>query len=267
MKKIIESMTSALAVYFPYLFNGSIEAVMFSASLQPMVQLAIETILVDICKKGVTRREALRLGISYNSAATQANENIDKGLPLRQDNLFVCSDTNYSEASDIIEATLNNVIHDTEYKKTEFYGYFIGNLAFCPNVDYSNSIYFKNLIEQLTFTQLSVMRYIQTMGKLDFSNCNNYIQENADLKCMEVYFGFKELNRFNLLKREPPFNLGKELDRHSLNTNGELLSKMLSLDKMKDEDLCDIKNACDRMGICTIQDTDQSTLGFGASNK
>ena len=138
---VISAMSSAI---IPIVANGTPESMIFAAGLQPLLSTAFDSILLDVFKKGVTKKETMRLGISYKSAVSQTNENLQNRIPFRQDDMFISSDTNYSDASDIIEATVNSIMLDTDHRKTEFYGYFIGNLGFCPEVDYTNAIHLQN---------------------------------------------------------------------------------------------------------------------------
>lgn len=53
------------------------------------------------------------------SAVNQVNENMKNNIPFRQDDMFVSSNMNYSDAS------INSIMLDSEHKKSEFYGYFM----------------------------------------------------------------------------------------------------------------------------------------------
>ena len=77
---------------------------------------------------------------SYRAAVSKVNENIANGISFRTDGLFIYNGLNYSKAEDILESVLKSSMNDTEQKKAVFYGYFIGNLAFCPEVDYSSAL-------------------------------------------------------------------------------------------------------------------------------
>lgn len=54
------------------------------------------------------------------SAVNQVNENMKNNIPFRQDDMFVSSNMNYSDASDVIEATINSIMLDSEHKNLNF---------------------------------------------------------------------------------------------------------------------------------------------------
>ena len=246
ISEIISAMSTAI---IPIVAKGTPESMIFAAGVQPLLSTAIDSILLDIFQKGVTKKETIRLGISYMSAVNQVNENMKNNIPFRQDDMFVSSNMNYSDASDVIEATINSIMLDSEHKKSEFYGYFIANLGFSPEVDYTNALYMQNIIKQLSFKQLCIIRYFQSCAILDLSNCTKYIENSGDIKSMEIYFGIKELIRLNLLKRHPPYTLGVDMQNHSLNVNGQLICKMLSLHKIDIDSINAVDNIFKKMGV------------------
>lgn len=76
-----------------------------------------------------------------------------------------------------------------------------------------------------------------------------YIENSGDIKSMEIYFGIKELIRLNLLKRHPPYTLGVDMQNHSLNVNGQLICKMLSLHKIDIDSINAVDNIFKKMGV------------------
>lgn len=107
----------------------------------------------------------------------------------------------------------------------------------------------QNIIKQLSFNQLCIIRYFQSCAILDLSNCTKYIENSGDIKSMEIYFGIKELIRLNLLKRHPPYTLGVDMQNYSLNVNGQLICKMLSLHKIDIDSINAVDNIFKKMGV------------------
>ena len=88
--------------------NGTPEATMFAATVQPLLKGAFDTIIPDFFHKGITKRELERIGVSYKAAIDKINENVNNRIELRTDNFFVRADNSYSEADDILEAILKD---------------------------------------------------------------------------------------------------------------------------------------------------------------
>nr|DAK18087.1 MAG TPA: hypothetical protein [Caudoviricetes sp.] len=227
--------------------NGSPESTMFAAAVQPLLTKAFDVIIPDIFHKNLTKREVERLGISYKAAVSKINENAQRGIRLRDDNLFLRSGTNYSKADDIIEAIFKNAIDDTEQKKTEFYGYFFGNLAFCPEVDYSNAMHLQRTISQLSYTHLCLIKYIYINTSLPAYGWKNKINRNTDMKGMEIYHAVKDLVRLDITIATGSVTLGEEIGNIELSCIGKALYKIMDLDKICNEDFNDVSNIVNRI--------------------
>lgn len=242
--KIASSLASAA---IPMLFNATPSSILFSATIQPILEEAFDVILLDILKKNLTKREMQRLGISYVSAIEQIKENIDNGLPLRSDDLFVRNGESYSKADDILEAAFKNVINDTELNKSLYYGRFIGNLPFCPQIDYSNSLHLQRAISQLSYTHFCLLRYMQNADIIDLSRWRIYLETNSDFKCSEIYSCFKDLKNYNLINPTPPFSLGSEMGNFKISSIGIHACTLLVLSKIPNSDVLDIANCISRV--------------------
>lgn len=225
--------------------NGTPESVMFSAAVQPMLTRAFDVIIPDILNKNVTKREAERLGISYKSAIDVINENVDRGLPLRDDDLFIRSDNHYSKADDILETLLKNSMDDTENKKAKYYGFFFGNLPFCPEVNYRHVFLIHRIIPQLTYSHLCLIRIINERDKLSTDNWENKINGSAGINEILIYHQTKEILQADILIKTPPYTLGSELGNLKLSSLGDAIYKLLKLGEISDDDLKDTRQILD----------------------
>lgn len=212
--------------------NGTPEATMFAATVQPLLKGAFDTIIPDFFHKGITKRELGRIGVSYKAAIDKINENVNSGIELRTDNFFVRADNSYSEADDILEAILKDSMNDVEKKKAEFYGYFFGNLAFCPEINYSNAIILQNIISQLSYSHLCLIKYIHDHNVVNTKNWKQNFDQTTDIKGMEVYHILKDLVHFDLTMRVKPIELWEEIGSITLNCFGKALYKLMDLDKV-----------------------------------
>lgn len=225
--------------------NGTPESVMFSASVQPMLTRAFDVIIPDILNKNVTKREAERLGISYKSAIDVINENVDRGLPLRDDDIFIRSDGHYSKADDILETLLKKSMDDTEEKKAKYYGYFFGNLPFCPEVNYRQAFLIQRIIPQLTYSHLCLIKLVYERNKLATGKWKNKTNNEVEVNIILIYHQTKELLQADILTQVPPYNLGNELGNLKLSSLGNAIYKLLKIKEIPEEDVKDTKRVLD----------------------
>nr|WP_302829849.1 hypothetical protein [uncultured Bacteroides sp.] len=247
IKKTSEIVSSLSTATIPLISGGTPESILFSAGIQPLVQRGFESILNDIFSRNITKRECARLGASYRAAVSKVNENIAKGIPFRTDNLFIYNDLNYSKAEDILESVLKGSMNDTEEKKTVFYGYFIGNLAFCPEIDYSNAMSIQKIVNQLTYSHLCIIKYLKQQGTLNADNWKQVLNNTGDIRGLDIYHGFKEIVRFDLTDKVAPFQVGEEVGNIKLGALGEAMYKLMDLDKIDEADLVEIVELAKKM--------------------
>lgn len=248
MKIMVSEILSGIAsTSLALAANGTPEASMFAAAVQPMLKSAFDVIIPDISHKGATKREAIRLGLSYKAAIDTINENTNKGIPIRTDNIFVRVDNSYSKADDILEALLKCSMDDTEEKKAEHYGYFFGNLAFCPEVNYRQAILIQKIIPQLTYSHLCLIKLIHDRTKLTALNWKNKTSDINMIDGAIVYHQTKELLQFDILAQVGPFTLGEELGNLTLNFLGKAMYKLLNLDKISGDDVIEISQILDKL--------------------
>lgn len=244
LSEIISGLASAA---LPTLFNSSPESIATSITLNPLLKEAFDIILSDMFKKNLTKREMQRLGISYVAAIEQIKENMDNKTALRSDDLFIKNEENYSKADDILETTFKNAINDTELNKSLYYGRFIGNLPFCPQIDYSNSLHLQRAISQLSYTHFCILTYMQKVGVINLSKWRIYLETNSDFKCSEIYSCFKDLKNYNLINPLPPFSLNTEMGNVRISSIGTHACTLLVLSKIPDSDISDIANCISRV--------------------
>ena len=246
--KITSEVASSLSTaIIPLISGGTPESILFSAGMQPLVQKAFESILSDIFSKSITKRECARLGASYRAAVSKVNENIANGISFRTDGLFIYNGLNYSKAEDILESVLKSSMNDTEQKKAVFYGYFIGNLAFCPEVDYSSALSIQKIVNQLTYFHLCIIKYLTRQGTLNADSWKQVLNNTNDIKGLDIYHGLKEIVRFDLTDKVAPFRLGEEVGNIKLGALGEAMYKLMDLDKIDEADLAQIVELAQKM--------------------
>lgn len=214
-------------------FGGNTPGVVFfAAALPPFLSVGYNAILTDICGKGLSKRECERLGVSYKYAVEHIDSNQKEGLVLRNDSFT--HDT--EKVKNIIEGVFKRLLDDTEQQKAKFYGYFIANLAFSPEIDYSHANYLQKTISELSYRQLCLIRYYKDNTSLDVSKWENYFERGA-IEGVDLYSEILELKRLNLIKKLPPFSVGANLQNTALNQSGEILYRMMNLKDVEEEDM------------------------------
>lgn len=247
-KLLSEVVSSISTPIITLITGGNPESIIFSAGIQPLVKRAFESIFSNICCKNFTERDCIRLGVSYQAAVSKINENLANGISFRTDDLFK-NNNNYSKADDILESVMKSSINDTEQKKSYYYGYFMGNLPFAPEVDYSSAISLQKIIHQLTYFHLCIIVYIKRNDVINPDKWKKLLHNTNDIKGFDIIHGIKEIVRFDLTEKVAPFSLGEEIGNIKLGTFGELIYKLMSLDKIDDTDLLEIEDFVNRMNI------------------
>lgn len=208
------------------------EVALFAAGLSSFFSMGYNAILTDICGTKLSKREFERLGISYKHTVEHIGYNQKNGHPLRDDT-FV-HDT--GKVKNIIEGIFKSLLNDTEQQKAKFYGYFIANLAFSPEIDYSYANFLQKTISELSYRQLCLIRYYQDNASLNVSKWGNYF-ERGEIEGVDLYTEILELKRLNLIKKLAPFSVGADLENSALNQSGRILYRMMNLKDLELEDM------------------------------
>ena len=240
---ILSSVTSSC---LPILFNGNISSVVFTSILSPLLNRALETIGEDLMKKNLTKKEMQRMGISYAYSIATIKYNKENNKDFRQDKLFVEDCSENSEVEDIIEAVMKNVIVDSEANKARFYGCFIGNLPFAPQIDYSYSFTIQRIIKNLSYKELCIVRYFKDKGVLKLQSFDSFNNDGQNIKKNELAFYFKDLLSLGVIHKAKPMNMQYELDNMKLSPLGNDIYTLLSLEQIEDVDINSVGTIIER---------------------
>lgn len=154
--------------------------------------------------------------------------NIDNKQDFRSDDLL----NEGSNFEDILEATLKEAIADCEAKKSKFYGNFIGNLPFAPQIDYSYSFTIQRIIRNLSYKELCVIRYFKDNGVLKLQKFDSFNNDGLNIEKNEMAFYFKDLLSLGLIHKAPPMGMQYELDNMKLSPLGDDICTLLNLKEM-----------------------------------
>ncbi len=225
---ICNTLASVSTAAIPMLFNGSPESVMFAAALPPVLTRAFETIGEDLINLTSSKREKQRLAISCFSSWNMIKHNIDNKQDFRSDDLL----NEGSNFEDILEATFKEAIADCEAKKSKFYGNFVGNLPFAPQIDYSYSFTIQRIIRNLSYKELCIIRYFKDNGILKLQNFDSFKNNGLNVEKNELSFYFKDLLSLGVIHKAPPMNMQYELDNMKLSPLGDNIYTLLNLQEI-----------------------------------
>ena len=235
LQTICETLASVSSAVLPIVFNGSPESVMFAAALPPFLTKAFEAIGQDLLELKLTNKEKRRLGISYLNSLAVIKHNVDNGQDYRKDGLLEVSLDGSFE--DILEATFKEAIADCEAKKSKYYGNFIGNLPFAPQIDYSYSFTIQRIIRNLSYKELCIILYFKENGVLKLHNFDSFKNNGGDVEKNELAFYFKDLLSLGVIHKVPPMNMQFELDNMKLSPMGDDICTLLNLQEMDRKEL------------------------------
>lgn len=228
MRTICETLASVSTAAIPILFNGSPESVMFAAALPPVLTKAFEAIGQDFINLISSKREKQRLAISYFSSWNMIKHNIDNKQDFRSDDLL----NEGSDFEDILEATFKEAIADCEAKKSKYYGNFIGNLLFAPQIDYSYSFTIQRIIRNLSYKELCIIRYFKDNDVIKLQNFDSFSNDGQNIEKNELAFYFKNLLSLGVIHKAKPMNLQYELDNMKLSPLGNDICTLLNLQEI-----------------------------------
>lgn len=227
---------------------GEIPGIEFiTASLPPFLSRGYKTILDEFLGKNLIKRECERLQISFKYTCLQIEDNQKKGYKLRDDTF----DSNSEKVENIIEGVLKKLLDDTEQQKSRFYGYFIANLPYSPEIDYYCANFLQNTIRKLSFRQLCLIRYYHDNTSLDVSKWGNYFESGNNTEGFELYAELLELKNLNLIKKMPPYSVGADLEKTKLSQSGEALFKLMGLEHIEYEDIAIVSSLIDKIKYST----------------
>ena len=128
--------------------------------------------------------------------------------------------------------TFKEAIADCEAKKSKFYGNFVGNLPFAPQIDYSYSFTIQRIIRNLSYKELCIIRYFKDNGILKLQNFDSFKNNGLNVEKNELSFYFKDLLSLGVIHKAPPLNMQYELDNMKLSPLGDNICKLLNLQEI-----------------------------------
>lgn len=137
--------------------------------------------LIEFADRVLSYREQARVGAAAGLTIVGIQNRIDIGQQLRHDNFFESEDIHRSKAEELFEGILLKCKNEYEEKKIKYITKIYENVAFDTSVlpEHANQIL--NLVQQLTYRQLSLLSFVG-------QNIDNIFEiRNEDYRRNETY--------------------------------------------------------------------------------
>ncbi|MES2592881.1 MAG: hypothetical protein V4608_13440 [Bacteroidota bacterium] len=137
--------------------NPTIEGIIVGGGLGSVVTDTLQSIGQDMRNRYLSKKEEARIGTSFFYLLEKFNENVDKGLKVRNDNFFDKQHGDYSRNDEIVEGLLLIAQKSYEERKVRFISYFYANILFSQNLDTYHANHYLRLAETMSYRQFCLL--------------------------------------------------------------------------------------------------------------
>ncbi|WP_321437453.1 hypothetical protein [uncultured Bacteroides sp.] len=211
-----------------------------NVGITPLLISSFNKIGTDLLSRRLSERETAKIGTAYSFAVCRININIENRKVIRSDNFITEKDTNLN-AEEIIEGVMLKVQKEYELKKLKFYGNFLGNISFYPDIDQHYANLLLKIIETLSYRQLCIIAYFHKAGTINLSKWQNHFENNSIIIGQNLYADMINLNNSNIIRRTPPYSLGALLGNSILSGIGNTIFKIMNLDEIDYQDINNVE--------------------------
>ena len=212
---IATAMINAAALF------GFPDALPFVSMVNPLLSRIIERGFSLFHREGIVEVECARLGIAYSSAVQIINDSFNAGKKLRNDGfLEAFQGSQYTQADEVIEASLRNVISDAETLKSQYYGSFIGRIPFLEGVPVSELININSILRQLTVEDIKNLKIFADRIEHNFADLEMEVKNNMYSERTHLYSSILHLKNLGLITRLFRASVGLDLERERITKVG-----------------------------------------------
>jgi hypothetical protein len=161
--------------------------------------VAVSKGIGEFAERILSNREQVRVGASAGLTIVGVQENLDNGLVLRQDGFFDSDEINRSKAEELFEGVLMKCKNEFEEKKIKFISNIYKNVAFDSSVNPDNANQILNVVQQLSFRQLTILAMVGQNISNKYSLRINDFREDYDNVTTDIEFLLQD---FILLDRQ-----------------------------------------------------------------
>ena len=244
-----EFVSSSIGAFIGVAIDGAAGVIAASAA-SPVLYKMFKSISEDVQAKKTSKREEQKIGAGYLFALRRIEYNISHGKKIRSDG-FIVDDDILSDSNTILEGVTVKLQKEWELKQLEFYGNFLGNISFKPDININYATVLLRLIESLSYRQLCIIVVFVKNGtpEIDLSSIESSYKKNYMMHQFNysLYSDLSELLRLSVLKPVPPFTLGSTLGNSVLSDIGEKLFELMNLSEICKDDYIKTKRELENM--------------------
>lgn len=133
----------------------------------PVITKSFKAIGLEIKKRVMGDREAIRIGAGYTFALSKIKQKIDAGEKPREDGYFEAKDGKRAVSEEILEGALLIAQKEYEEFKVKHYGYLIANISFDPKIDRGYANFLLRMAEKLSYRQLCLLELFNDTKKYE----------------------------------------------------------------------------------------------------
>ena len=212
---IATTMINAAALF------GFPDAVPFVSMVNPLLSKIIERGFRLFHQDNLVEVECARLGIAYGSAVQTINDSLSSGKKVREDGFMEAfQNSQYTQADEIIEASLRNVISDAETLKSVYYGRFIGRTPFLQGTPVNELISINSILKQLTVDDISNLHLFADRNEHILMDIEVDVKNNIYSGRAHLFSSYLHLKNLGLITRVYPARVGFDLEKERITKVG-----------------------------------------------
>lgn len=199
-----------------------------------------EPCLSDLLDRKLSQNENNRMHFITREFVLNINNKMQKGGKLRDDDFWEIADVNTSKANQLLEGVLLIGKNEYENKKLIYYAKLLTNICFDKTVSYNCASLFLKLIEQLSYRQLVLLKYLYEGNVIEMGNWAHKFKNIPELEeYYDLYSEIKFLDNYKLLDQKID-GTGIKLGESDvvINSMGKKFVELLELETLS---LIDIK--------------------------
>jgi hypothetical protein len=170
------------------------------AALGGAIGAAVQGAASDIADRELSHRETMRVGATMSYAIDFIRERLQRGDHPREDGFFAQDQNGWSPAGEIFEGVLLKAKTDHEERKARFYGQLFSNVSFDPNCSAAEANYLLQLMDRLTFRQLSLISLFSAADRFPELPTENSDGKRISAELLNVLAATFDLFQISILK-------------------------------------------------------------------
>lgn len=185
--EITGSITGSI---FGFLAAG-IPGVMVGSVGGTVVAYTLQKIGTEIANRVLGNREKVRVGATIVFTVNKIEENINKGMKIRNDDFFTNKINERSPADEICEGVLIASQREYQEKKIKFYANLLANIGFYSEIDRAQANRLIKLANHLSYRQLCILAILANKDKFKIPKTRTITQgsitQNFASVLQEIY--------------------------------------------------------------------------------